>query len=52
MMDLDKELKNLKEEGIKAPDNFEELMRGALNKNNIENDRIEIKKKLILIISI
>lgn len=46
MMDLDKELKNLKEEEIKAPDNFEELMRGALNKNNIENDRIEIKKKL------
>ena len=35
MMDLDKELKNLKEEEIKAPDNFEELMRGALNKNNI-----------------
>ncbi|MDU5110107.1 MAG: hypothetical protein E6248_06640 [Clostridium sp.] len=46
MMDLDKELKNLKEEGIKAPDNFEELMRGALNKNNIENERIEIKKRL------
>lgn len=46
MMDLDKELKNLKEEEIKAPDNFEELMRGALNKNNIENERIEIKKRL------
>lgn len=45
-MDLDKELKNLKEEEIKAPDNFEELMRGALNKNNIENERIEIKKRL------
>ena len=46
MMDLDKELKNLKEEGIKAPDNFEELMRGALNKSNIGNERVERKKKL------
>ncbi|VYT88055.1 hypothetical protein [Clostridium tertium] len=46
MMDLDKELKNLKEEEIKAPDNFEELMRGALNKSNIGNERIERKKKL------
>ncbi|MGG7142718.1 DUF4179 domain-containing protein [Clostridium nigeriense] len=46
MMDLDKELKNLKEDGIQAPDNFEELMREALNKNNTENERIEIKKRL------
>lgn len=41
MMDLDKELKNLKEEEIKAPDNFEELMREALNKSNIGNERVE-----------
>ena len=46
MMDLDKELKNLKEEEIKVPDNFEELMRGALDKNNLGNERIEKKKKL------
>lgn len=46
MMDLDKELKNLKEEEIKAPDNFEDLMRRALNKSNIGNERIEKKKKL------
>ena len=29
MMDLDKELKNLKEDGLKAPKEFEDVMREA-----------------------
>lgn len=41
MMDLDNELKNLKEDKLKAPEEFEDLMKEALDKANREN-----KKKL------
>ena len=43
MMDLDKELNNLKEKDLKAPPQFENLMKEALNDAKREN-----KKKLNL----
>ena len=43
MIDLDKELKSLKEDNLKAPEEFESLMREALNGAKREN-----KKKLNL----
>lgn len=43
MMDLDNELKNLKEDKLKVPEEFEALMKEALDKANREN-----KKKLNL----
>lgn len=38
-MDLDKELKKLKEDGLKAPKEFEDVMREALDKANREDKR-------------
>ncbi len=39
MMDLDKELKNLKEDNLKAPKEFEAVMREALEKFNREDKK-------------
>jgi uncharacterized membrane protein YvbJ len=50
MIDLDKELNNLEEKALKAPPEFENLMRKALNNTKRENKKkINLNNKYIKI---